>query len=82
MDLGQNQVEALDLWRRVTVTTVRSDAPDLTARQMAVLMTVCLHRQFVIRFEVNAGKIAGLGSTVINSPVSIHLPRPIENVPR
>ena len=42
MELGQNQVEALDLWRRVTVTTVRSDAPDLTARQMAVLMTVRL----------------------------------------
>src|SRR5690606_22207632 len=39
MELGQNQVEALDLWRRVTVTTVRSDAPDLTARQLAVLMT-------------------------------------------
>jgi DNA-binding MarR family transcriptional regulator len=36
------RVEALDLWRRVTVQTVRSEAPDLTARQLAVLMTVGL----------------------------------------
>ena len=42
MELVRDQVEALDLWRRVTVTTVRSDAPDLTARQLAVLMTVRL----------------------------------------
>ena len=42
MELVQDKVEALDLWRRVTVTTVRSDAPDLTARQLAVLMTVRL----------------------------------------
>src|ERR1700754_1257681 len=42
MELGRDQIEVLDLWRRVTVTTVRSDAPDLTARQLAVLMTVRL----------------------------------------
>lgn len=42
MNLVRDQHEALDLWRRVTVETVRSDAPDLTARQMAVLMIVAL----------------------------------------
>ena len=42
MDLARDQFEALDLWRRVTVETVRSDAPDLTSRQMAVLMIVAL----------------------------------------
>ncbi len=33
---------ALDLWRRTMVQSVRSDGPDLTARQMAVLLTVYL----------------------------------------
>ncbi len=42
MELSLDQRQALDLWRRVTVSSVRSDAPDLTARQMAVLMTVHL----------------------------------------
>ena len=42
MELARDNVEALDLWRRVTVQTVRSEAPDLTARQLAVLMTVGL----------------------------------------
>jgi DNA-binding MarR family transcriptional regulator len=62
MELGQNQVEALDLWRRVTVTTVRSDAPDLTARQMAVLMTVRLqpapHTVRGLAATLNVGKPA------------------------
>src|SRR5262245_13016700 len=42
MDISLDQRQALDLWRRVTVSSVRSDEPDLTARQMAVLMTVHL----------------------------------------
>ena len=42
MELVRDQVEAVDLWRRGTGSTVRSDAPDLTARQLAVLMTVRL----------------------------------------
>ncbi|MFZ4601395.1 MAG: MarR family transcriptional regulator [Caulobacterales bacterium] len=33
---------ALDLWRQVTVASVRDDGPDLSARQLAVLMTVYL----------------------------------------
>lgn len=33
---------SLDLWRRVTLQNVRSDEPDLTARQTAVLLTVYL----------------------------------------
>lgn len=31
---------ALDLWRRATIESVRREAPDLTARQLAVLLTV------------------------------------------
>jgi DNA-binding MarR family transcriptional regulator len=62
MDLGREQVEALDLWRRVTVTTVRSDAPDLTARQLAVLMTVRLqpapHTVRGLAATLNVGKPA------------------------
>ncbi len=36
--------ECLDLWRRAVCSSVRSDAPDLTARQQAILMTVALTR--------------------------------------
>ncbi|MGE0741258.1 MAG: MarR family transcriptional regulator [Hyphomonadaceae bacterium] len=56
MELNQSNVEALDLWRRVTVTTVRSDAPDLTARQLAVLMTV--------RLQPAPHTVRGLASTL------------------
>jgi DNA-binding MarR family transcriptional regulator len=62
MELVRDQVEALDLWRRVTVTTVRSDAPDLTARQLAVLMTVRLqpapHTVRGLAQTLNVGKPA------------------------
>ncbi len=34
--------EGLELWRRAVTASVRSEAPDLTARQQAVLMTVAL----------------------------------------
>lgn len=33
-------LEPLDIWRRAMVSSVRRDAPDLSARQMAVLLTV------------------------------------------
>lgn len=34
--------EGLELWRKAVTASVRSDAPDLTARQQAVLMTIAL----------------------------------------
>lgn len=34
--------QALELWRRAVVEGVRRDAPDLSARQMALLLTVFL----------------------------------------
>jgi len=34
--------ESLAFWYRVTLATVRSDAPDLSARQLAMLMTIYL----------------------------------------
>jgi len=34
--------ESLAFWHRVTLATVRSDAPDLSARQLAMLMTIYL----------------------------------------
>lgn len=62
MELIRDQIEALNLWRRVTVTTVRSDAPDLTARQLAVLMTVRLqpapHTVRGLAAALNVGKPA------------------------
>lgn len=33
-------LDPLDIWRRAMVDSVRRDAPDLSARQMAVLLTV------------------------------------------
>ncbi|MFO7481541.1 MarR family transcriptional regulator [Oceanibaculum nanhaiense] len=36
------QTQALDLWRRSLVESVRADAPDLSSRQMAILLTVYL----------------------------------------
>ncbi len=34
--------EGLELWRKAVTASVRSEAPDLTARQQAVLMTIAL----------------------------------------
>jgi DNA-binding MarR family transcriptional regulator len=35
-------LEALQLWRRALVSSVRKDGPDLSARQLALLLTVFL----------------------------------------
>jgi DNA-binding MarR family transcriptional regulator len=40
--LPLSELQALELLRRTTVTTVRQDTPDLSARQMALLLTVYL----------------------------------------
>ncbi|MCG8511627.1 MAG: MarR family transcriptional regulator [Rhodospirillales bacterium] len=37
-----SDMQALDLWRRSVLEGVRRDSPDLSARQMAVLLTVYL----------------------------------------
>jgi DNA-binding MarR family transcriptional regulator len=37
-----NELQALDIWRRAIVGSVRADAPDLSARQMALLLSVYL----------------------------------------
>ena len=42
MSLSLSDLQALDIWRRAIVTSVRRDAPDLSARQMSVLLTVYL----------------------------------------
>ena len=42
MSVELTELGALDLWRRVMITSVRLDAPDLTARQMALLLSVYL----------------------------------------
>lgn len=34
--------DSLSFWHRVTLATVRSDAPDLSSRQLAMLMTIYL----------------------------------------
>ncbi|TAN47410.1 MAG: MarR family transcriptional regulator [Rhodospirillales bacterium] len=42
MGIDLKPVQALDLWRGAIVESVRRDAPDLSARQMALLLTVYL----------------------------------------
>lgn len=43
MDMQQQTaLEVLDFWRTVTTETVRRESPDLTSRQMALLLTVYL----------------------------------------
>ena len=42
MEAELTPVEALDVWRRATVEGVRREAPDLSARQMALLLHVYL----------------------------------------
>ncbi len=42
MAIEVTELEALDIWRRAIVSSVRVDAPDLSARQMALLLTVYL----------------------------------------
>ena len=42
MMTDMNEIQALDLWRRTVVSSVRLAAPDLTARQMALLLNVYL----------------------------------------
>lgn len=43
MGIDLSEIQALDLWRQSIVTSVRRDAPDLSARQMALLLTVYLN---------------------------------------
>lgn len=45
MSFEMSELEALDIWRRSIVKSVRMDAPDLSARQMALLLTVYLTPQ-------------------------------------
>ncbi len=42
MGIPLSDMQALELWRRATLDGVRRDTPDLSARQMAVLLTVYL----------------------------------------
>ncbi len=42
MGVDLKAVQALDLWRGAIVESVRREAPDLSARQMALLLTVYL----------------------------------------
>ncbi|CAA7621426.1 MarR family transcriptional regulator [Magnetospirillum sp. SS-4] len=42
MGVSLKAVQALNLWRGAIVESVRRDAPDLSARQMALLLTVYL----------------------------------------
>ena len=38
------ELQALDIWRRTIVNSVRLDGPDLSARQMALLLSVYLSK--------------------------------------
>jgi DNA-binding MarR family transcriptional regulator len=43
--MAVTDLDPLDVWRRAMVANVRRDAPDLSARQMAVLLTVYMTGQ-------------------------------------
>jgi DNA-binding MarR family transcriptional regulator len=62
MNLDLDRRQALEVWRNVTVQTVRRDEPDLTARQTAILMTVYLtpppHTVRGLAASLNIGKPA------------------------
>ena len=42
MAISMRPIQALRLWQQICLNEVRDDAPDLTMRQMAVLLTVYL----------------------------------------
>ncbi len=44
MTISLRPIQALQLWQKVTLSQVRDQAPDLTLRQMAILLTVYLER--------------------------------------
>ena len=44
MDPQFTDLKALDIWRRALVSSVRLEAPDLSARQMALLLSVYRRR--------------------------------------
>ena len=56
--------EGLELWRRAVTASVRSDAPDLTARQQAILMTIALmpgpHTVRGLAEQLNIAKLPAL----------------------
>lgn len=62
MGFELTEIQALDLWRRAITDSVRIDAPDLSARQMALLLTVYLtpppHTVRGLATELNVSKPA------------------------
>ncbi len=42
MAVQLDEIQALDIWRRALSASVRLEAPDLSARQMSILLTVYL----------------------------------------
>lgn len=44
MSISTKATQALQLWHDATLTQVRSNAPDLTMRQMVVLLTIYLEQ--------------------------------------
>lgn len=44
MSITMKAAQALQLWHNVALAEVRSDAPDLTTRQMVVLLTIYLEQ--------------------------------------
>ena len=62
MGMEISELQALDMWRRAIVNSVRIEAPDLSARQMAMLLTVYLtpppHTVRGLSAELNVSKPA------------------------
>ena len=58
MSISLRPSQALRLWQQVMLSQVRDDAPDLTARQLAILLTIYLEppphtiRALAVRLDV------------------------------
>jgi len=58
MDPQFTDLKALDIWRRALVSSVRLEAPDLSARQMALLLSVYLTPPHTVRGLAQSLKVS------------------------
>lgn len=58
MDPQFTDLKALDIWRRALVSSVRLEAPDLSAQQMALLLSVYLTPPHTVRGLAQSLKVS------------------------
>ncbi len=58
MDPQFTDLKALDIWRRALVSSIRLEAPDLSARQMGLLLSVYLTPPHTVRGLAQSLKVS------------------------